>query len=90
MKGRTEFKRPAIDGLPLITVEELAEMTGLSVWHLRDRANVRRDGKRGKFIPSHKIGRRLWFEEADAKQAIYGSTKRQVVNTIVPDPCDWL
>lgn len=79
-KGKTELKRPiGADGKPMITVDELANRSGLSKWHIRERT---RPNPRGKFIPSHKIGPRIWFEEIDAMAAIYESRKR--VEVVAP------
>lgn len=85
-KGKTEFQPLDSRGKPLWTVEDLSRHTGLSVWHIRERT---RPNPRGKFIPSHKIGGRIYFDEVDALAAIYDSPKRtdtpkpkQVVNYI--------
>ena len=57
-------------GNPLITVEELAQKTSLSISCIRERTRENRPNGRGKFIPSVKIGKRIWFIEAEAMQAI--------------------
>lgn len=85
-KGTPGLHRPTdAAGRELITTEELSEMTGVSVWHIRERT---RPNGRGKFIPSHKIGTRLWFEPEDAKQAIYDSRKR-TPPVAQPKDIDW-
>ena len=71
---QSHFKRPLTqDGREMITVEELAELSGLSTHHLRERA---RPNGRGGYIPSSKKGIRLWFDKDLAMKAIYADAPR--------------
>ncbi len=78
------FKRPTdANGNEMITVEELAEITGLSCDHIRDRAR----GVRGKKIPNIKIGKRIYFAKDEAVSSVYGTS---CTPNIEQDSVSWL
>lgn len=97
MKSFTGLTRPTVghvkgDGDPrlLLSTEDAKRLYGYSVEHLRDRANVNRQGKRGAFIRSYKIGKSIYFHPDELREDIFVGGRRAAPLQPRADDCSWL
>lgn len=75
--GNMTLKRPVRNGRELITIEEVQQLTGLSLNHIRERSSPRLKPGRGQKIRAYKIGIRWWYDHTEVMQDVYGGTPIQ-------------